>query len=243
MTNRPQRRRKLRWRLLRWLALAWLLSLLPVIALAFIDPPTSAYMLARQWQGRNEPGFILRYQWADLERISPQLPIALVAAEDQNFPNHHGFDLDAISSVLARRGSVGQMRGASTISQQLAKNLFLWDGRSWLRKGIEAYYTLAIELLWSKRRILEVYVNIVEFGDGVYGAQAAAQRFFGVSAANLSARQAAALAAVLPNPKRFHVDAPSAYQLRRRAWIERQVRQLGGPTWLQACCESKPRTR
>jgi monofunctional biosynthetic peptidoglycan transglycosylase len=243
MTNTPQRRRKLRWRLLRWLGLAWLMSLLPVILLAFIDPPTSAYMLARQWQGRHDTNLVLHYQWVDLDHVSPQLPIAVVAAEDQNFQTHHGFDLGAISTVLARRGQAGRMRGASTISQQLAKNLFLWDGRSWLRKGIEAYYTLAIELLWSKRRILEVYVNVVEFGDGIYGAQAAAQRFFGISAAKLSARQAAALASVLPNPKRFRVDAPSAYQLRRRAWIERQVRQLGGPTWLQACCESKSRSR
>ncbi len=236
MTNHAPRIRKRRWRLLRYLVLAWLISLLPVIFLAFIDPPTSAFMLARQWQSRGEPNFHVRYQWMDLEQISPNLPIALVAAEDQNFPRHHGFDLDAISNVLTRRGESTRMRGASTITQQLAKNLFLWDGRSWLRKGVEAYYTVMIELLWSKRRILEVYVNIVEFGDGVYGAEAAARGYFGVAAASLSPRQAAALAAVLPNPRRFKVQSPTAYQLQRRAWIERQVQQLGGPAWLADCC-------
>ena len=227
-----------RWprRILLALGLAWLASLLPVLALRFVDPPTSAFMLARQWQGRDEPGFVLRHQWVDWDAVSPQLPIALVAAEDQRFVQHHGFDLDAISSAMAEGGEDGRRRGASTISQQVAKNLFLWSGRSWLRKGIEAYYTVAIELFWPKRRILEVYLNIAEFGDGIYGVEAAARHYYGIPAARLDAAQSAALAAVLPNPRRYRVDAPSPYVLQRRAWIRRQVVQLGGPAWLDGCC-------
>ena len=233
--KRPARRRWPR-RLVCALLALFLVSLAPVALLRFVDPPTSAFMLARQWDMRNEPGFALRQSWADIEAISPRLLIALVAAEDQNFPNHHGFDLDAISSALAERGEGGASRGASTISQQVAKNLFLWSGRSWLRKGVEAYYTFLIETLWPKRRILEVYANIAEFGDGIYGAQAAAQHFYGIPAARLDARQSAALAAVLPNPRRYRVEAPTPYQQRRRAWIERQAVQLGGPAWLAECC-------
>ena len=193
-----------------------------VVAAHTVDLPADGGELAA---GAPEPDDSLP---AFLERI------ALVAAEDQNFPNHHGFDLDAISSALAARGKGGASRGASTISQQVAKNLFLWSGRSWLRKGVEAYYTFLIETLWPKRRILEVYANIAEFGDGIYGAQAAAQHFYGIPAARLDARQSAALAAVLPNPRR--VEAPTPYQQRRRAWIERQAVQLGGPAWLAECC-------
>lgn len=211
-------------------------SLMPVLVLRFVDPPTSAVMLARRWDMRGDAGFTLQYDWRDLDRMAPELAIALVAAEDQTFPRHRGFDFDAISAVVAARGDGGRLRGASTISQQVAKNLFLWNGRSWLRKGIEAYYTLAIELLWSKRRILEVYANIAEFGDGIHGAQAAARRFFGRDADRLDARQAALLAAVLPSPRRLHADAPTPYVLRRRDWIEHQVRQLGGPDWLAECC-------
>ncbi len=226
-----------RWRrVLLALGLLWLASLVPIIALRFIDPPTTAFMLARQWQMRADPDFVLHQRWRELAQISAQLPIALVAAEDQNFPRHHGFDFDAIASVLSRNAGRAPARGASTISQQVAKNLFLWNGRSWLRKGIEAWCTLVIEATWPKRRILEVYLNIVEFGDGIYGAEAAAQHYFGVPAARLDARQSAALAAVLPNPQRFRVDAPTPYQRQRQAWIQRQMTQLGGPTWLRECC-------
>ena len=219
-----------------------MISLMPVLVLRWVDPPSSAFMLARQLEMRGDPGFQLQYKWVDLERVSPQLAIALVAAEDQNFPDHRGFDFAAISDALAERDA-GSSRGASSISQQVAKNLFLWSGRSWVRKAVEAYYTVLIESFWSKRRILEVYVNIAEFGDGVYGAGAAAQQFYGVDAAQLNARQSAALAAVLPNPRRYRVEAPTPYLLQRRAWIERQVLQLGGPSWLDACCGVKASAR
>jgi monofunctional biosynthetic peptidoglycan transglycosylase len=232
----PPRKPRRRW-LRRLFALSLLLlltSALPVLALRWVAPPTSAFMLARALDARvaGEDTFRIDYRWVDAEAISPALPIALVAAEDQKFPAHRGFDVEAIREALEEheRGEGG--RGASTISQQVAKNLFLWRGRSWLRKGLEAYYTVLIEALWPKPRILEVYANIAEFGDGVYGAEAAAQRYFGRTAAGLDARQAARLAAVLPNPRRYRVDAPSAYVLRRQAWIERQARQLGGPAYL-----------
>lgn len=222
------------WRILAWSVAALLVaSVLPVLALRWLDPPGSAFMLARRIEALRdgERDFVLRHRWVDASAISPQLPIALVAAEDQKFPTHSGFDVEAIRDALdERRG--GGSRGASTISQQVAKNLFLWSGRSWLRKAAEAWYTVLIESLWPKPRILEVYGNIAEFGDGIYGVEAAAHAFFRKPAARLSAHESALLAAVLPNPRRLRVDAPSAYVRRRQAWIARQARQLGGPAYL-----------
>jgi len=233
MFRHKRPRRWGRWLLWGLMGLV-LVSLLPVFALRWIDAPTSAFMLARRWEvmTSGQEGFRLHYRWVDADAISPQLPIALVAAEDQHFPRHNGFDVAAIRDALEERANGEGGRGASTISQQVAKNLFLWSGRSWLRKGLEAYYTVLIEALWPKPRILEVYANIAEFGDGVYGAEAAAQHYFRKSAMQLTAAEGARLAAVLPNPKRFRVDAPSPYVLRRQAWIQRQVRQLGGPDYL-----------
>jgi monofunctional biosynthetic peptidoglycan transglycosylase len=232
-TSGPKRRWRRR---LAWLVLALLLiSVLPVAALRWLDPPTSAFMLARRWDAAraDDARFELDYRWVDAESISPLLPLALVAAEDQKFPQHRGFDVEAIRDALEEREAGEGARGASTISQQVAKNLFLWSGRNWLRKGLEAYYTVLIEALWPKARILEVYANIAEFGDGVYGAEAAAQRYFGKPAVRLDAAESARLAAVLPNPRRLRAQAPSAYVLRRQAWIERQMRQLGGPSYLE----------
>lgn len=209
---------------------------LQVLALRWIDPPTSAFMIARQWQAwqQDDTDFRLRYEWRDSKKISANLPIALVAAEDQLFPQHHGFDVEAIKRALDKNARGKNTRGASTISQQVAKNLFLWSGRSWLRKGLEAWYTGLIELLWPKSRILEVYANIAEFGDGVYGAEAAAQAFFNKSALRLGPQESARLAAVLPNPKRYNAKNPGPYVQRRTQWIQRQVRQLGGAAFLDA---------
>jgi monofunctional glycosyltransferase len=231
---------------LRLLIFAMLLpvvaSVLTVAALRVVDPPTSAFMLARQYDARiaGEAAFSLDYRWQPWQRLSPALLIALVAAEDQNFPRHSGFDVEAIEAVLKARGENGPRRGASTISQQVAKNLFLWSGRSWLRKGLEAWFTVLIEALWPKQRILEVYANIAEFGDGIYGAEAAAQRHFGVPATDLDAARAARLAAVLPNPRRYSATDPGPYVLGRERWIEQQVRQLGGAGYLAACCGPLP---
>ena len=154
--------------------------------------------------------------------------VAVIAAEDQNFEDHFGFDWQAIEKAIAHNEHSRRKRGASTVSQQTAKNLFLWESRSWVRKGFEVYFTLLLETLWPKRRILEVYLNIVEFGDGVYGVEAASRKFFGRSAAALTPGQAALLAAVLPSPRRFRADAPSPYVRGRQEWILRQMRQLGG---------------
>ncbi|MEO7917176.1 MAG: monofunctional biosynthetic peptidoglycan transglycosylase, partial [Dokdonella sp.] len=174
----------------------------------------------------------MRYRWTAIAKVSSRLPISLIAAEDQKFPIHNGFDMAAIRSALDDADDGERLRGASTISQQVAKNLFLWNGRSFVRKGIEAYYTVLIEALWPKRRIIEVYLNVAEFGDGVYGATAASKQFFGVAPAQLSARQSALLAAVLPNPRSYRVNPPSLYVQRRAAWIERQANQLGGAAYL-----------
>ncbi len=229
-----KRRPRRRWgrRLIAFALVVIGFTVLQVLSLRWIDPPTSAFMLARQIRALGESGFELRYEWADLEDISRELPIAVVAAEDQKFPTHDGFDVEAIRDAMEESEAGDRSRGASTISQQVAKNLFLWRGRNWVRKGLEAYYTVLIEALWPKSRIIEVYVNVAEFGDGIYGAQAASQHYFQQSAAQLTANQSALLAAVLPNPVQLRVDAPSPYVLRRQAWIARQVRQLGGPGYL-----------
>ncbi len=211
--------------LLRYGLAAWLGLLL---LFAFVPVPYTAVMLERQlaawWQG--EPSYQRRHQWVPLSDISPHLLQAVVAAEDQKFLSHHGFDLRAIEKALDYNSKGKKIRGASTISQQTAKNVFLWTGRSWLRKGLETGLTVLLETVWGKPRILEVYLNSIEFGPGVYGAEAAAKRYFGTSAAKLSRSQAALLAAVLPNPHRFSVQKPSAYVSKRQHWILRQMRQL-----------------
>jgi monofunctional biosynthetic peptidoglycan transglycosylase len=179
-------------------------------------------------------GFDIHYRWRNWERLSPHLPIALVAAEDQKFPVHNGFDFEAIDKAMAHNQRSRRLRGASTISQQVAKNLFLWPGRSYLRKGLEVWYTVLIEWLWPKRRVLEVYANIAEFGDGVYGGEAAAQAFFGKPALRLNRSESARLAAVLPKPRSYSAKNPGKYVQKRARWIERQVRQLGGSAYLDS---------
>jgi monofunctional biosynthetic peptidoglycan transglycosylase len=199
-----------------------------------VPVPYSVFMAERRLDAwvSGERDFRLRQRWVPLSQVSRELPIALVAAEDQKFPRHHGFDVDAIRDAIEDAEDGERLRGASTISQQTAKNLFLWNGRSFVRKGLEAWFTVLIELCWPKRRIIEVYMNVAEFGNGVYGVAAASDVFFRKTPGALTAREAALLAAVLPNPRRLRVDKPSAYVQRRAAWIERQVRQLGGPAYL-----------
>ena len=235
-TGQPAGKRRRGW---RWLLIVpfvlVLFSVLQVLVLRFVDPPFSMVMAADQ-AGRWIHGpdrSLVAYDWVDRGQMAACLPISLVAAEDQQFPFHRGFDLDAIAKARRHNERGGKVRGASTISQQVAKNLFLWQGRSWLRKGLEAWYTALIELFWPKQRIIEMYANIAEFGPGVYGAQAASRRFFGRDAARLSAGQCARLAAVLPSPRRYNAATPGPYVQRRAAWIQRQVRQLGGPGYLQ----------
>ncbi len=183
---------------------------LAVVLYAFVNPPTTIYMV--QESARLDG---LRREWRDFEDISPHMPRAIVAAEDANFCNHWGFDMDAIRDALEEGGG----RGASTISQQTVKNTFLWHGRTYVRKALEAAMTPVVELVWSKQRILEVYMNIAEFDEGVFGVAAAAPWYFGIDAKDLSARQAAALAAVLPNPKGRSAKRPTAF-------LQKQARQI-----------------
>jgi monofunctional biosynthetic peptidoglycan transglycosylase len=220
--------------------IAWLLATLlalsigSVVLLRWVDPPTTAFIL-RERLSPGEPGRprAIQYRWVDWERIAPHVKVAVIAAEDQKFPAHYGFDFDSINDALEDRERGRRVRGASTLTQQVAKNLFLWPGQSWIRKGLEAYFTVLIETLWPKQRILEVYVNIAEFGSGVFGVGAAAETFFNKPAARVSAPEAALLAAVLPNPKRMKVTAPSRYVLSRQQWILGQMRGLGGVGLLQ----------
>lgn len=210
-------------------------TVLQVAALRFVDPWFTSFMAIRQLEAvaAGDLPFRIAYDWRDLERISPNLPVALVAAEDQRFDEHFGFDLEAIEKAQRNNARGRKVRGGSTISQQLAKNLFLWSGRSYVRKGIEAWYTLLIEAMWPKRRIIEVYANVVEFGDGVYGAQAAARSFFRKDGSKLTASESARLAAVLPSPKRYSAVRPGPYVKRRARAIERQMRQIGGRDYLE----------
>jgi len=211
------------------------LSVVLVLCLRWVAPPTSAFMVGSHLAQllSSDSRSRVRYQWVDWEAISPQLPLAVVAAEDQKFPRHAGFDFDSIGKALERNRQGGRLRGASTISQQVAKNLFLWPGRSYVRKGLEAYFTVLLECLWPKKRILEVYVNIAEFGDGIYGVHAAAESVFGKKPAELTNWDAALLAAVLPNPKVLKARKPSAYVKERRRWIATQMRQLNGTEYLR----------
>lgn len=231
----PRLHTRNRWHWLWKLPLLLLgLSVLQVLALRFIDPPFSAFMAGRQFDAwvAGDWRFRVAYDWRDLDAIAPSLPVSLVAAEDQNFASHSGFDFKAIEKARTNNARGRKVRGASTISQQLAKNLFLWSGRSWVRKGIEAWYTVLIEVLWPKHRIIEVYANVAEFGDGIYGAQAAARSFWGKDAARLSSTESARLAAVLPSPKRYSAARPGPYVQRRAQWIERNVRRIGGTGYL-----------
>ena len=185
-------------------------------------------MLQRLWQARaaGDRDFSLRHRWTPFDELSPQLSLAVLASEDQRFLSHPGFDVQGMRAAVEERLRGGELRGGSTLSQQVAKNLFLWPGRSLLRKGLEAYFTLLIETLWPKRRILEVYLNIAEWGDGIYGAAAACHAYFGAPPSALSPSQAALLASALPNPRIYRVDAPSERMRRKQRWIMGQMGYL-----------------
>lgn len=200
-------------------------SILLILVLRWVDPPSTSFVIR---DAGTETKIIV---WVSLDQIAAALQLTAIAAEDQKFPHHFGFDLEAISKAIDERSK--RRRGASTISQQVAKNLFLWPGRSWVRKGIEAYFTLLLELLWNKQRILEAYLNIAEFAPGVFGIEAASRRLYGKLAAELTWQEAALLAAVLPNPKRFSAANPTPYVQKRAADILRSVQQLGGTSYLR----------
>lgn len=216
-----------------------LLTALPVAAMRWLDPPTSSFMLRAQL-GAKEKGYRTRYQWVDMERISPHVAVAVIAAEDQQFPFHRGFDLKSIREAVKENTRRKRPRGASTITQQVAKNLFLTNGASYVRKGLEAWFTVLLEALWPKARILEVYLNIAEFGRGIYGVEAASQTFWHKPAARLDRYEAGTLAAVLPNPRRMRADRPSRYVSERRDFIVDQMRGLGGQAYLEGLAGSPP---
>jgi len=203
-------------------------SVLLVLLFRWVDPPYSAVMLQRAVS----EGAAQSQRWLPLESIDPHFALAVLAAEDQRFPEHWGFDTAQIVAAVEDRLDGRPLRGASTITQQVARNLFLWQGRSYLRKGLEVWFTVLLEALWSKERILEVYLNIAETGERLFGVEVAAAHYFGRSAADLGERRAALLAAVLPNPLRYRVDAPTNYVRQRQDWILGQMRNLGGPAYL-----------
>lgn len=224
--NRMGGRRRFRWYGITALGILVFISLALILPWRWLAPPTTAFILQDQFHHQRR----IHQQWVPMGEISPALPIAVVAAEDQKFPHHHGFDFQSLSESLQEDRR--QRRGASTISQQLAKNLYLWPGRNLLRKALEAYLTVLIELTWPKRRILEVYLNVVEFGPQVYGVDAASRLFFGKPPSRMTPQEAALLAAVLPSPKRMSANSPSEYVRKRASEIEASVRALGGPGYL-----------
>jgi len=217
------------------LAAGLTLPLAVVVVLRWVPPPTTAFML-RDAQAAVDAGAPARmsYPWTNWDAIAPHAALAVIASEDQKFPDHNGFDVEAIRMALGDALQGDRLRGASTISQQTAKNLFLWPGRSLFRKGLEAYLTVLLELCWSKRRIMEVYLNVAEFGRGVFGITAASQRVFDKRPAELTADEAALLAAVLPSPSRWRVDDPPPRVRQRQRWILGQMTQLGGVAMIDA---------
>lgn len=221
-------------KLKRWLKLAGMAllafvvgSILLVLPLRWVDPATSAFML--QDNSGRDP---MLHEWADWDDLGTAIALAAVASEDQRFADHFGIDPTAIQKSIDEQRRRGYIRGASTITQQTAKNLFLWPGRNLVRKGLEAWFTILIEICLPKRRILEIYLNIAEFGPGIYGAEAASRYYFGVAAAELSDRQAALLVAVLPSPRRFRADEPSDYLRKRSDWIVTQIQRLRREAWI-----------
>ncbi len=201
-------------------------TILAVVALRFLPVYFTPLMFIRCYQQVQEGRDLkLSHHWVPLEKISPYLPMAVMGSEDANFMKHHGFDYKAIEHAAKRNLKHPEKRklGASTISQQTAKNVFLWPGRSWVRKGFEVYFTALVELLWSKQRIMEVYLNSIEMGEGIYGADAVAEEHFNTDAMHLSKAQCALIAATLPNPRKFSSKHPSGYMLKRQARILREM--------------------
>lgn len=215
--------------IIQWVVVAFFGStILAVVALRFVPVYFTPLMFIRLAQQAGDGKQLkMHHHWVPLEQISPSLPVAVMASEDQRFMDHHGFDFKAIEYAAKRNKQKDKPRlGASTISQQTAKNVFLWPGRTWVRKGLEAYFTSLIELMWSKQRIMEVYLNSIEMGEGIYGADAVAEYHFDCEAKDLTRAQCALIAATLPNPRKFNSAAPSAYMLKRQTRIMREMRHI-----------------
>ncbi len=219
--------------LIRFIIFFFVSSIGSVILFKFVPVPFTATMLSRKIDAiADGKSSKIYYDWTPYSKISREAPLAVVAAEDQLFPEHWGFDFKSMNNAFERNMKGKKIRGASTISQQVAKNVFLWQTRSYIRKAIEVYFTALIELIWGKQRILEVYLNVAEMGDMTFGVEEASKRYFGKSAINLSRDQAARIAAVLPSPRKWSIDKPGPYVSRRTGQIARQMRALGGPAYL-----------
>jgi len=218
------------WRLFLKIFIGFLgLSLFSVLLFRWIPVPLTPLMLIRCVEQKIDgKPMKLKKTWVPLEQITPNLQLAVVCSEDQNFLKHHGFDYDAIEKAMDYNDSHKHKRGASTISQQTAKNLFLWPGRSWVRKGLEVYFTFLLELCWNKERIMTVYLNIIEMGDGIYGAEAASKEYFHKKASSMTKTECATVAAILPNPRKFSATRPDAFVYTRSAWIQNQMSLWGG---------------
>lgn len=218
------------WRII-WKTALWflILSVCSTIIFRWVPIPITPLMLKRcieqKFDGKEMK---LNKDWVSLEEISPHLQLAVVCSEDQNYLKHYGFDFKALKKAMVSNENGKKLRGGSTISQQTAKNVFLWDGRNYLRKAFEAYFTLLIEIFWSKERIMEVYLNVIEFGDGIYGAEAAAQHYFHKKASKLTKEEAATLAVLLPNPRVYGKRINGTYVQKRKTWALQQMRFWGG---------------
>ncbi|MBQ9640500.1 MAG: monofunctional biosynthetic peptidoglycan transglycosylase [Bacteroidaceae bacterium] len=217
------------WKFLKWAIIAFFgTSILAVVIYRWLPVPCSPLMFIRCGQQlKAGESLKLKHQWVPLDSISTDLPLAVWSSEDQNFLTHNGFDFGQIKVAVQDKMEGKRERGASTISQQTAKNVFLWPSHSWVRKGLEVYFTVLIETIWSKQRIMEVYLNTIEMGDGIYGAEAVALEHFGCRAKELTRNQCAMIAVSLPNPIRMNSASPSAYMYRRQSWVLRQMRYLG----------------
>lgn len=216
---------KIIWKIILWFFIS---SVVTVIVFRWVPVPLTPLMIIRCVQQKSDgKDMRMKHDWVEFKKISPKLQLAVVCSEDQNYLKHFGFDWGAIEKAMKENEKGGKIRGASTITQQTAKNVFLWPGRSYIRKGFEVWFTLLIEIFWSKERIMEVYLNSIEMGDGVYGAEAASKFWFSKSASALTKDEAAAIAAVLPNPLRYKANPPSNYIANRKAWIKQQMNYWG----------------
>lgn len=217
----------------RILIIALGFSILQVLLLNLINPITTSVILQRHIESIFSGKGPIRYEWHSYDDISKQMVLAVISSEDQNFPDHFGFDIEQINKALKENKTRRRQRGASTITQQVAKNLFLWNGKSFVRKGLEAYYTVLLELFCSKKKIIEIYLNIAEMGDNIFGVSATSEIYFAKKTKLLTAEQSALIAAVLPRPAKFSVKHPSGYVRKRQAWILRQMNSLGGVSYIK----------
>jgi len=225
-------------RLKRVLLVMFIAHLLYLILLRWVNPPITITMISN-WFSLLGTDKKFHKTWADYDQISQHSKLAVLASEDQLFPDHNGFDFKSIEKAMKHNQKSKKIRGASTISQQVAKNVFLWQGRSWLRKGLEVYFTFMIEKLWGKQRILEMYLNVAQMGDGIYGVEAAAQQYYQKSAASLNREQAAMIAACLPNPVKYTVNPPARITAWRQRKILQQMRFLAGDPDISALVSGK----